>query len=228
MLRQNLPTWHKSLPPHNTNRSSFLRYASKCIEIWHDDTISDLIGPNEQSVISREDLGYYYALVVAAKYRRLEERGDCSKTFFYNALKICIDEHSFLSVIIEDAETDQSYFRRVRAINFDRHVCIDHTMRQDYSTATLEEAFACLADTPFPEGVPPWKITVYPLQEEWLIAFSFSLALGDGIFGKAFHRTFSRALNDDGTASKAVTSIIRVPQKPLPPPFDTPERLPIS
>lgn len=114
------------------------------------------------------------------------------------------------------------------AINLDRHLCIDYAMKQDYSTATLEEALSSLADTPFPEGVPPWKITVYPLQEEWLIAFSFSHALGDGIFGKAFHRTFSRAFTDGGTASKAITSIVRVPQKQLPPPFDTPERLPMS
>ena len=179
-------------------------------------------------MISREDLGFYHALIIAAVYPLSSSFSPNQKASFYSALRDCISEHGYLSVTVEDTDTDKAYFKRVAKINLDAHVDIKKDLQQEHTTMDIEKLLASCADTPFPRGVPPWKIVVYPYGPHFLVAFAFSHALGDGIFGKAFHRTFSRALSDAKRNAEPESSIIHVPSRPLPAPFDTPERLPIS
>ena len=214
--------------PHSTTaQDRFLRYASKYIDRQILDKGYNTAGPNEQSVISRENLGFYHALIVAAVYPLPSSFNPYLKASFYSALKGCVGEHSYLSVTLEDANTDKAYFKRVSTINLDKHVYIKG-LQQQYTSEDLEDVLASGVDTPFPRDVPPWKVIVYPHEQNCLVAFAFSHALGDGIFGKAFHRTFSQALNDPKSSVKTTPPIIQVISGSLPGPFDTPERLPIS
>lgn len=125
-------------------------------------------------------------------------------------------------------DTDKAYFRRVPTINLNNKISFQEGLQSDFSVTDLEQIFASEVDKPFSDNEPPWRVKICPLQHACIIALSFSHTLGDGMFGKAFHRTFLHALNSKKTHSELELSTVEIPPKPLPAPFDTPERLPIS
>ena len=92
----------------------------------------------------------------------------------------------------------------------------------------IESLLASGVDTPFAPEMPPWRVTVLPLQEGCFIAFSYSHSLGDGTTGMAFHRTFLSAWKDSANLTQSSDSVINTPDRPLAPPFDTSQRLPVS
>ncbi|KAJ4305794.1 Alcohol acetyltransferase [Kalmusia sp. IMI 367209] len=184
--------------------------------------------PNEQRTVSREDLGFYHAVVVAATYDLPKTFDTGTGAYLYSALHTCIHEYNYLSVVVEDMHTDRAYYRRVPFINLEQHIFISEQRRDDDSKKYVEKILASEVDTPFTPGLPPWRIVVLPLRHEYLIIFSFSHTLGDGINGKAFHRTLLHALQSARGDNEDISSIFPVSSRPLPAPFDTPERLPIS
>ncbi|ROT42017.1 hypothetical protein SODALDRAFT_303010 [Sodiomyces alkalinus F11] len=199
----------------------FLRYAS----------------PNELRTISREDVGFYHAVIVGAIYDFDSEGDPLSSSFYFHPLRVCIEEQPFLCVAVSDMHTDKAFYQRVPRINLEEHVLID----TDNGSATvkghgtddlraMQRALEANLDRPFPRGVPPWRIVVTPLPSSpsrCFIAFCYSHTVGDGPTGLSFHRTFLRAFHTT-FRDKPLSNAVETPQTPFPIPFDTPERLPIS
>ncbi|GKU08359.1 l-amino acid oxidase [Fusarium langsethiae] len=192
--------------------AAFLRYAS----------------PNEMRTIAREDVGYYHAVVIGAVYDFTEEIDVKSPSTYFHALRRCIEEHPFFCVTVGDRNTDKAYYEHVSSINVEQHISIvqDPEIGTD-SLKAIGRSVKSELDRPFVSGIPPWRIVVLPLSStQCHVAFSFSHGIGDGIAGVAFHKTFLEGLRE--TPSTIPSSTISPPRKPLPEPFDTPERLSIS
>ena len=146
----------------------------------------------------------------------------------YRPLKCCIDEHPYMSVIVGDPQTDKSFFRRVTTIDLDEHITILDRHSDDDDLSRIEDLLATNLDVPFPNGIPPWRILVLPLNIGSFIAFCYSHTIGDGLTGRAFHRTLLETLRRGHDTTELATHTIKTPDRPLPAPFDTVERLPIS
>ncbi|RDL41703.1 Alcohol acetyltransferase [Venustampulla echinocandica] len=219
-----------------SEKNAFQRFASE--QYFSGDRTLELTGtgPNERRTISREDLGFYNAVVVSAVYEFAGENIDVKSVHsFVQPLNRCIEEHPHLTVVIKDAHTEKPYYESVSNINLADHVFMlgDDEARDD-DTATLEKILPPILDQPWPPSVPPWRIVVLSLPPQrgtkiprCLIAFAFSHTIGDGIAGLAFHRTFLDACQLQTTTNEE-TFMFTVPRPTLPAPFDTPQTLPIS
>ncbi|KAM0472603.1 hypothetical protein ACHAPX_008760 [Trichoderma viride] len=183
---------------------------------------------NEQRSISREDLGFYHAVIVGAFYEFGDDVDTYSPSSYYQPLQQCIEEHPYLRVAIGNAHTDKAFYHHVLDIHLEQHVVIaGHTTSSD-DLSGIQKVLAGDLDKPFPSGVPPWRITVLPLRTGCFIAFSYSHSIGDGWTGAVFHHSFLNAFRKCPISSRSVDPLVKIPPRPLPPPFDTPDRLPIS
>ncbi|KAJ5972878.1 uncharacterized protein N7479_002796 [Penicillium vulpinum] len=197
-----------------------------------------LASPNERRTISREDVGFYNALVIAAIYDIANEDIDVnSAQSFIAPLRRCIEKYPHLSVVVKDKHTDKAAFEAVSSIDLHDHVSIiheDETSSND-EAAKIQKILPAILDRPWPADIPPWRIVVLPLVspqdsavKRCFIAFAFSHTLGDGMVGVAFHRTFLDAWRQPTGMEEKASFLMTPPSQMLPPPFDTPERLPIS
>jgi hypothetical protein len=193
-------------------------------------------GPNERRTISREDLGFYNAVVVSAVYEFPGEHIDVKSTHaFILPLKRCVEEHPCLSVIVKDAHTEKPYYESVSNINLKDHVfTLGDNEANDDDSATFATVLPPILDRPWPASVPSWRIVVLSLPSQTgtkttrcLIAFAFSHTIGDGIAGLAFHRTFLDACQRQ-TPTHEESPLLTVPNRAISAPFDTPQTLPIS
>ncbi|KAJ5375572.1 Alcohol acetyltransferase [Penicillium concentricum] len=195
-------------------------------------------GPNERRTISREDVGFYNALVIAGVYEIASENIDVnSAQSFIAPLRHCIEKYPHLSVVVKQKHTDKSAYEAVSSIDLHNHVSIIHEdeATSNGETATIEKIMPAILDRPWPADIPPWRIVVSPLVSpqdstgtRCFIAFAFSHTLGDGMVGVAFHRTFLEAWRQTTGMEEKATFLVTPPSQTLPAPFDTPERLPIS
>ncbi|KAH8695521.1 alcohol acetyltransferase [Talaromyces proteolyticus] len=201
-------------------------------------TFMRFASPNERRTISREDVGFYNALVIAAVYEVENESIDVtSAQSFFPALKFCISKHPYLSVVVKNKDTEKPAFESVSTLNLDNHLSTIHddAINSNGETSIFEKVLLPILDRPWPADIPPWRIVVLPLASphgsavtRCFVAFAFSHTIGDGIVGLTFHRTFLEAWQHTiGTEEKGPLLEIP-PNRTLPPPFDTPERLPIS
>ncbi|KAL4947631.1 hypothetical protein BDW69DRAFT_178073 [Aspergillus filifer] len=206
--------------------------------------------PNEQRTISREDLGFYKAVVIAAIYD-VPEDVDVDLTSlhsFVEPLRHCVLDQPYLSVVVKDKHTDKASYEKVPSLDLSKHISILHDQKTSAETEnkTIERILLPILDRPWPADIPPWRIVALPLApgtdndnksksstKRYLIAFSFSHALGDGISGLIFHRAFLNAWNNaitrrSPTSPAEQSFLVSSSPQPLPQPFDTPSRLPIS
>ena len=184
----------------------------------------------ERRAISREDIGVYNAVIIGATYEFPEDSPLQTPSFFFPALKQCIEEHAFLGVTVKDAHIEKSYYQRVPSINLQNHISIDgsYTVGKD-EWKVVESILPSNLDAPFPSGIPPWRIVVLPFSStRCFIVFAYSHALGDGPSGMAFHRTFMNSWRAAPPVSSSELQFVKVPNRQLPVAVDTPERLPIS
>ncbi|KAL4808789.1 alcohol acetyltransferase [Aspergillus unguis] len=189
--------------------------------------------PNERRTISREDLGYYNALVIGAVYN-IKTDAEITFNSFIEPLKQCITKHPFLSVTVKDKHTEKPYYERVPELDLSKHISIENASHESENENKILERFLLpILDRPWPAELPPWRIIALPLpakephEKRCFIAFSYSHALGDGMSGLIFHKSFLAAWNTVDAYTS--TSFIVPPcQENLPSEFDTPQRLPIS
>ncbi|KFA77669.1 hypothetical protein S40288_02721 [Stachybotrys chartarum IBT 40288] len=182
--------------------------------------------PNEQRTISREDLGFYNAVVVGAIYDFGEGVDPHVQETFFHPLTECIQQNPWLCVIVGDSDTDESYYERVRHVNLVDHVeiYIDRNVKDEL--VSIKQVVEANLNITFPVAIPPWKTTVLPLSaRRCFVSFAFSHAIGDGMSGPVFHRSFLSALRH---MKEGAPALVETPHQTLPPPFDTPERLPVS
>ncbi|KAH7125476.1 hypothetical protein B0J11DRAFT_568251 [Dendryphion nanum] len=184
--------------------------------------------PNEQRTISREDLGFYYGVIVGATYKLPNEFDAGTLASHYSPLRSCIEKYTYMSVVVEDMHTDKAWYRRVSSINMDQHITILEMFEDKDPLQRIEQIMESNLDVPFISGIPPWRVIVLPLTNGCFIAFSFSHTIGDGMNGTAFHRTFLESCRNPSDGARLVSPNITIRPHPLPAPFDTPERLPIS
>ncbi|CAG9944971.1 unnamed protein product [Clonostachys rosea f. rosea IK726] len=188
--------------------------------------------PNEQRTISREDLGHYYAVIVGAVYELKGKLNIATTETFYPALSQCVQQEPWLCVVVGGEHTEKAYFERVPTLDFKNHITVLGPSERDTDDLTLiQETLEADVDRPFTKGCPPWRVIIQPLEAEdqFFVVFSFSHTIGDGMTGPIFHRTFGRGLNETTAGTKlAEYQIAKSCTKPLPGPFDTPERLPVS
>ncbi|KAL2825552.1 hypothetical protein BJY01DRAFT_154776 [Aspergillus pseudoustus] len=210
---------------------TFLRYAS----------------PNEHRTISREDVGFYNAVVVGAIYELASQDVDVTSSQpFIAPLKACVLRYPFLGVVVRDKHTDKPAYEGVSNLNLEEHISILTSESVEDETKAIEEALPPILDRPWPTDIPPWRIVVLPLApakqssgevaatavaSRCFIAFSFSHTIGDGVVGLTFHRTFQAAWSQSlrSLPAKDISFSLSLPEsRSLPKPFDTPDRLPIS
>ena len=216
----------------------FLRFASKCRRSTLQIIVNNRSGPNERRTISREDVGFYNALIIAGIYEVENEETDISSPWsFIQPLRHCIQKHPFLSVVVKNKHTEQPAFESVSSIDLHDHLLITENHRGEHTKELelFETVLPPILDRPWPADIPPWRVIVVPLEtlpgsvtKRFLLVFSFSHTLGDGMSAMGFHRTFldgwRKATKTDHTGS----FLVEPPNQPLSDPFDTPERLPIS
>ncbi|KAK4444536.1 hypothetical protein QBC34DRAFT_415121 [Podospora aff. communis PSN243] len=184
--------------------------------------------PNEQRTISREDLGFYHAVIIGAVYQFGNGLDIEPPRSFFAPLNRCINEHPFLSVLVADRHTDKSFYHRASTINLEDHITLlDRASSSEDHWPAIEAVVQSDIERPFSHTIPPWRIVILPLSpNSAFIAFSFSHGILDGPSGISFHRTFLKALQSN--LSPPLSPVVTPPDVPLPPPFDTPRRLPIS
>ncbi|KAK2592622.1 Alcohol acetyltransferase [Conoideocrella luteorostrata] len=192
--------------------SGFLRYAS----------------PNEQRTISREDLGFYHAVIIGAIYELSDSFDTRSASSFFAPLHQCISDHPFLSVAVGDMHTDKSFYQHVPRINLSEHIMIAENAHANDSMVAVESLLQQNVDSPFQRGIPPWKIIILPLEKGCFVAFSFSHTIGDGTAGLAFHHSFLRSCRTRRISTLPVQQVVNISIRSIPDPFDTPQNLPIS
>ncbi|KAH6645773.1 alcohol acetyltransferase [Truncatella angustata] len=195
--------------------------------------------PNERRVITREHLGYYRSVVVGAVYDFGSKSVDLrSPSSYFWPLTSCLDEHPFLSVVIQDSNTEKPFYDHVQKVNINDHISIADDLNVDETvglteTRSIETILGSGLDLSWPSHIPPWKILIHPIVSptstnptRCFIAFSFSHSLSDGLAGPAFHHTFLNALRL-GEQGKEVSEVVKTSGS-LPVAFDIAERLPIS
>ncbi|KAE8149939.1 hypothetical protein BDV25DRAFT_140323 [Aspergillus avenaceus] len=198
--------------------STFMRFAS----------------PNERRTISREDLGFYNAVVIGSVYELAGDVDIYTAETFISALKDCVLEHPSLGVVVKDKHTEKPFYEAVSSIELHQHISIVHEeIGSEGEAKVFERVLPPILDRPFPADIPPWRIVVLPLPSNTstvtrcFVCFAFSHSLGDGMVGLAFHRTFLEKWRQS-TSTKSESSTVTLPSRTLPEPFDTPTRLPIS
>ncbi|GKT92401.1 L-amino acid oxidase [Colletotrichum tofieldiae] len=207
----------------------FLRYASQISQFDAHTFIAK--GPNEQRTISREDLGYYHAVVIGAVYEFTDGLILDSPSALFKPLAHCIREHPFLGVLVADRHTNKAYYQRAPVVNLEEHIEIlsEHVSADTKGWHAVEEVLKSNLDRPYSHAIPPWRVIVLPLGgPQYFIAFAYSHTIGDGPTGISFHRSLLEAVRMPATAEQLEAPIVAPSTQPLPPPFDTPQRLSIS
>lgn len=149
-------------------------------------------------------------------------------------LKRCIKEYPYLSVVVKDRHTEKPFYEPTSTVDLENHVSILNVKHsENEENASIQTCLPAILDRPWPADLPPWRIVVLPLKSKestltrCFVAFAFSHALGDGMVGVAFHRTFLDAWRQ-APDTKDLSFQATPPSGTLSEPFDTPERLPIS
>lgn len=199
-------------------------------------------------MIARENLGLYHGILVGAVYGipatqagRLDPR---SARSFAGPLRRCVEQLPWLSVVVRNPEDEtKAGYAAVGTVDVEKHVVVleDGGDEGDNDEAHwLEARLQPLLDGTWPADRPPWCIAVCPFpsrggptpMSRCLVAFVFCHSIGDGLCGNIFHRVFLDALRQGAASASGAgdssTTLIEVPRRALPEPFDTPARLPIS
>jgi hypothetical protein len=133
-------------------------------------------------------------------------------------------------VIVKDPQTEKPYYEACSVSDLSQQMNILPISETKDELEAIERISPQIMDVQPTLDRPPWKLVVLPLQptgnptlSKCFIAFSFSHALGDGISGLAFHKSFLAGLQDPTAAQ------YHKPAKgSMPEPFDTRKNLPIS
>ncbi|EKV09915.1 hypothetical protein PDIG_28030 [Penicillium digitatum PHI26] len=148
------------------------------------------------------------------------------KDYIYQACEAAITEHPSLSAIVADDHTQDPYFVRLPEICLDQVVSFQDWKPGLLATEAdgeptpdldLQTLLATQHNTPFRASNPLWRACVLldiEDKRQFTVAFVYHHAIGDGTSGKAFHRTFLRALGAINSSNQT-KSIIKSPRLPL-------------
>ncbi|KAH0404107.1 hypothetical protein KCU89_g1461, partial [Aureobasidium melanogenum] len=197
-------------------------------------------GPNERRCIVRQALGYYRTLVVGGVYTLDNSSSNFSlQSTLIKALKYCVALHPILSACIIGQETEAPEFARPTVLDLNNHINILDTPNLVDEKSLIKLTLAQTNDHVFTccDEVPPWRITVLPLQagerpetSRYLILFGYYHSHGDGKSGLAFHKTLLSGLKQAQTVDCAYDDDPKFasPSTPLLPTLEMAGRLSIS
>ncbi|KAF9249291.1 hypothetical protein DTO013E5_8481 [Penicillium roqueforti] len=184
------------------------------------------VGRLEQYSTSRHQLMFYLNVAVSANYFLPDSFVLPVKDYVYQACEAAIAEHPSLSAIVADEDTRDPYFVRLPEIDLDQVVSFQDRKPGLLSTEAdgeptpdldLQTLLATEHNTPFRAPNPFWRVSVLlDIEDErqFTVAFVYHHAIGDGTSGKAFHRTFLRALGVTESSDQTI-SIVKSPNLPL-------------
>ena len=131
---------------------------------------------------------------------------------------------------MKDSGTEKPYYAPLPISDLSEHIEILPLAESTDKLEAIESVTQHILDTRPYNDKPAWKIVVLPLKcpdsrdsSRCFIAFSFSHAVGDGISGLAFHKSFLAGLQDPLSSSNLTPADGAMPE-----PFDTKKNLPIS
>jgi hypothetical protein len=189
----------------------------------------------ERLFIAFESLDFYRALVIGGVYEFSSPMNTSSILTYVPALRHCIDNHPHLSIITGGAETESPYYQVCPCLDLTQHIQIfdlGDAKGNISELQAIEWILPRILDAKWTVCIPAWKITIIPFSEtRSFIAFSFSHALGDGISGIAFHRSFLNGLQQEPLKEEegAEMILVHIPKKiSLNPPLDAAENLPVT
>lgn len=144
-----------------------------------------------------------------------------------------------MTIVLKDRDTENPFWEAVSSINPLDHISIfqdDTIAGDDNETTIIEKAVPSIVDNRFTNpSLPPWRLVILPLpsrqgttKPRCFISYVSSHATADGGAGLVFHRTFLNALRHTDEEQSIADETVTVSDRPLPEPFDTPEKLPIS
>ncbi|KAH8651355.1 hypothetical protein BX600DRAFT_528622 [Xylariales sp. PMI_506] len=209
--------------------------------------------PYEARLAIREHLGYYNAATVGAIYE-FDDAGllnlrDASS--WIEPLKRCIREHPSMAITVKDRETEKPFYEFIPTLDLQEHITIlkdtDGLLTNGHPTSSsksyigiIEKFLPTILDRNFSRSSsPPWGLIVLPLPpasgsltikgERYFVAFLSSHSISDGGAGFAFHKSLLDALREQRISGENGNAfLVTVPIQPIPDPFDTPERLPVT
>jgi hypothetical protein len=178
---------------------------------------------------------------VTAAYRLSEWAVPPLKGHIYRACEILIAQHPSLGAIPVDEGTQHPVFVRLPEIDLDKCVSfqqrsqehgIVHDPGQISRDVELDEVLQTEHNTPFTPGLPYWRLRILtdPTDARRFTAvFVYHHTIGDGSSGKAFHRTFARALREvQSSPSGETRNLVIPPTSPLLPNLEQVMPLPVS
>lgn len=131
--------------------------------------------------------------------------------------------------MVGDKHTDKPFYERVPAVNLEDQIHIVKDLEGVEENVAIEKILAAELDKPFTTGIPPWRLVVLPLgPSRCFVTFAYSHTIGDGPTGVSFHKSLAKAFGNLKELTSTPSSVVQSPGMPLPTPFDTTERLPIS
>ncbi|EOA81126.1 uncharacterized protein SETTUDRAFT_158065 [Exserohilum turcica Et28A] len=188
--------------------------------------------PYERRLAIREELNFYNAMVLGAVYEFSDPKFNVkSIRSFVRPLKSIIEKHAFMGVVLNGKDTESPVWERVPSVKLDNHITILDEAQNPDELFWIEKALPTIVDTRTSGPSPPWRVYVLPLLPKngrpcAFVAFAMSHSIGDGGAAIVFLQALREALQQSSGVDNNFEVV--VPERELPEPFDTPERLPIS
>ncbi|KAL4735773.1 alcohol acetyltransferase [Aspergillus similis] len=174
-------------------------------------------------------------VAITANYSIPETFSLSLKDYIYAALETLISQHPILSAIPIGEDTDKPYFARLPEIDLAQPITFQKRAKDptlDEHDSELQTLLQTQHDTGFAAPLPYWRLIVLTDSESerrFTGVFVYHHGLGDGTSGKAFHRTFLRALRESVSLKPGEAKQVVIPPKtPLLPPLEDVHPLPIS
>jgi hypothetical protein len=157
------------------------------------------------------------------------------KDYIYKAIETLINQHPILSAIPIGEDTDKPYFTRLPEIDLAQPISFQKRAKGltlAKHDSELQTLLQTQHDTGFAAPLPYWRFIVLTdgeSERRFTAVFVYHHGLGDGTSGKAFHRTFLRALRESASLKPGEAKQVVIPPKtPLLPPLEDLHPLPIS
>ncbi|KAL6239516.1 hypothetical protein BDW75DRAFT_198409 [Aspergillus navahoensis] len=193
------------------------------------------VGLMEKYSTTRHPLRFYMNVAITANYTIPETFTLPLKNYIYRALETLINQHPILSAVPIGEDTDKPYFARLPEIDLAQPISFQKTAKGlalDEQDSELQSLIERQHDTGFTAPLPYWRLIVLTTDEPercFTAVFVYHHGLGDGTSGKAFHRTFLRALREAASLKPGEAKQVVIPPKsPLLPPLEDVHPLPIS
>ncbi|PLB49257.1 hypothetical protein P170DRAFT_455957 [Aspergillus steynii IBT 23096] len=194
------------------------------------------VGGLEQYATARHHLRFFYNAGVTATYTLPSTYALPAKDYIYKACATLIAHHPILSAIPVGEETKEPYFARLPQIDLTGAVsfhqrAVGFPEAEDAQDDDLEALLKAQHNRAFEPPLPYWRLCVLVDENErrFTAAFVFHHAVSDGESGKAFHRTFLRALQGlEALGAGEVLGIVKPPEMPLLPSLEQAHPLPLS